>query len=123
MLLFRSMKQQPPTRTIQEQQMHIAKRARMSRLYAGFTQERLAQRSQVSYATLRKFEQTGEISLKSLLRLADTLGEESLFAQLFRKADFFECLNPKLFKRPKLCKNGTYISSRKPSERELYECE
>ncbi|HET9571913.1 MAG TPA: helix-turn-helix transcriptional regulator [Bacteroidales bacterium] len=110
-------------RTIEEQQLDIAKRARLSRLFAGFTQANLASRSQVSYATLRKFEHTGEISLKSLLRIANALNEELPFANLFTKADFFEDLNPKLFKRPKLCKDGTYISSRKPSERELYECD
>jgi transcriptional regulator with XRE-family HTH domain len=117
------MKAQPRILTIEEQQLLLANRVRKSRLFNGYTQEDLAFRSQVSYATLRKFEQTGEIALKSLLRIANTLGEETPFTKLFVKADFFESLNPKLFKRPKLCKNGTYISSRKLSERELYECD
>jgi len=95
----------------------------MSRLYAGLTQELLADRSHVSYASLRKFEHSGEISLKSLLRIANALGEEDPFLALFNKADFFSCLNPKLFKRPKLCKNGTYTPSRKFSEREMEEWE
>ena len=117
------MKQPPPTRTIKQQQMIVAERARMSRLYKGFTQEELALRSQVSYASIRKFERSGEISLKSLLCIADALGEETPFAELFRKADFFKCLDPRLFKRPKRCKDGTFVRSRKMSESELYEYE
>ncbi len=38
------------------------------------TQEQLAARSNVSYATLRKFEQTGKISLESFIKLAMELG-------------------------------------------------
>ncbi len=109
--------------SIEEQQLLIAKRARLSRLYSGFTQSHLANCSSVSYATIRKFEQTGEISLKSLLTLAKALNETELFLALFHKADIYESISSKLFKRPKLCKNGTYYSSRKPSRRELEECE
>lgn len=103
--------------------MIVAERARMSRLYKGVTQEELALRSQVSYASIRKFERTGDISLKALIGIADALGEEGSFSELFRKADFFKCLDPKLFKRPKRCKDGSFVRKRKMSERELYEYE
>lgn len=117
------MKQIPKLLSIEEQQLLIAKRARSSRLYVGYTQSYLAKCSSISYATIRKFEQTGEISLKSLLSIAKALDESDTFYTLFKKADFFECLPSKLFKRPKLCKNGTYISTRKPSRREMEEFE
>ena len=38
------------------------------------TQKQLAVRSNVSYATLRKFEQTGQISLGSFIKLSMELG-------------------------------------------------
>jgi len=110
----------PKTLNSSELQLLIGQRARLSRLFAGFTQSELSSKSDVSYATIRKFEKTGEISLKSLLKIAAALGENAPFATLFHKADFFEYLNPKTFKRPKLCKNGTYHSSRKLSEKEKF---
>lgn len=117
------MKQQNNQLSAKELQLLIAQRARQSRLFSGLTQEELAFRSQVSYATIRKFERTGIISLKSLLSIADSLGELKHFSALFSKADFINCLNPKFFKRPKRCKDGTFVSSRKMTQRELYECD
>ena len=48
----------------------IANKARNRRLAADLTQAGLARRSGVSLAVLRKFEQTGKISLESFLKLA-----------------------------------------------------
>jgi transcriptional regulator with XRE-family HTH domain len=115
------MKQPHTQLNAKDLQLLIAQRARQSRLFSSLTQEELAFRSQVSYATIRKFERTGIISIKSLLSIADTLGELKHFSALFSKADFINCLNPKFFKRPKRCKDGSFVSSRKMSERELYE--
>lgn len=51
------------------------------------TQKKLAERTMVSYASIRRFETTGEISLSSLMRLAlalDCLEDfEKLFANEF----------------------------------------
>lgn len=47
---------------------------RMLRLDKGLTQAGLAQRSGVSLASLRKFEQEGQISLASFFKLAMVLG-------------------------------------------------
>ena len=50
-----------------------------------FTQEELAARSNVSYATLRKFEQTGRISLESFIKLAMELGVIGEINSLFEQ--------------------------------------
>jgi len=45
----------------------------------------LSERSGVSYGTLKKFEQKGQISLESLLKVALALGSLDDFEQLFVK--------------------------------------
>ena len=50
-----------------------------------FTQEELAARSNVSYAALRKFEQTGRISLESFIKLAMELGVIGEINSLFEQ--------------------------------------
>lgn len=62
---------------------HIAKQAQMARLVLNFSQKTLAERSGVSYGTLKKFERTGEISLASLLKIALSLGCLEQFQNLF----------------------------------------
>lgn len=47
------------------------------------TQKQLAERSGVSYGSLRRFEQEGEISLVALLKIAQALGCLEDFEQLF----------------------------------------
>lgn len=113
------MKEPKKSLTTEELSLLIADRARSSRLYNVYTQSELSKRSGVSYATIRKFERTGEISLKSLLKIAHTLGEDLPFHTLFHYAEYFSMLSPKVFKRPILHKNGTYFSSRILSPREL----
>lgn len=61
----------------------LVERVRARRKAQGLTQRRLADRSGVSYSSLRRFETTGEISLTSLLRLAQTLGCLEDFNALF----------------------------------------
>lgn len=48
------------------------------------SQKTLAQSSGVSYASIRRFEQTGEISLRSLVKLANAIGCLSDFEELFK---------------------------------------
>lgn len=50
--------------------LHLAKRVKRIRKYKKITQKQLAARSNVSYGALKKFEQTGEISLVSLVKIA-----------------------------------------------------
>ena len=53
---------------------NLAKRLRNVRKRKKITQKELALRSNVSYASLRKFEETGQISLNSLIKLCMELG-------------------------------------------------
>ncbi|MBQ1489112.1 MAG: helix-turn-helix transcriptional regulator [Lachnospiraceae bacterium] len=50
--------------------LKIAKRIKNIRKRRKITQQQLAARSNVSYASLKKFEQTGQISLISLVKIA-----------------------------------------------------
>lgn len=52
----------------------MARNIRDLRLEKGLTQSGLAERSGVSLATLRKYEQQGKISLESFFKLAMVLG-------------------------------------------------
>lgn len=60
--------------TPREVQKTIASRARDLRLQLNLSQQTLSEKSGVSYGSLKKFEQTGQISLESLLKLAVILG-------------------------------------------------
>ncbi len=50
----------------------------------GLTQRQIAEKAGVSYSSLRRFEQTGEISLGSLLKLAKVLNCLEDFNALFK---------------------------------------
>lgn len=73
--------------TPQRMAEHIAQQMRAKRLSLNFSQKSLAERSGVSFGTLKKFEQTGKISLESLLKLAVILDAFEEFKELFKKAD------------------------------------
>lgn len=66
-----------------EAQKAIASRARDLRLELNLSQQTLSEKSGVSYGSLKKFEQTGQISLESLLKLAVVLGCMDDFKALF----------------------------------------
>ena len=65
----------------------IAKKAQDKRLKLNLSQKTLSEKSGVSYGTLKKFEQKGQISLESLLKIALALGEMDQFENLFSKGD------------------------------------
>ena len=69
--------------TPSEMQKAIASRARDFRLELNLSQQTLSGKSGVSYGSLKKFEQTGQISLESLLKLAVILGCMNDFKALF----------------------------------------
>jgi transcriptional regulator with XRE-family HTH domain len=52
----------------------LADRVRQARIQLGWKQTTLSTRAGVTLGSLRRFEQTGEISLKHLLRLVHALG-------------------------------------------------
>jgi transcriptional regulator with XRE-family HTH domain len=66
----------------------IAERVKRSRLELNLTQKELSMRSGVSFGSLRKFETTGEISLKSLLKIAITLDATDEFMALFTRKQY-----------------------------------
>ena len=65
----------------------IAKKAQEKRLKLNMSQQTLSEKSGVSYGTLKKFEQKGQISLESLLKIALALGEIDQFEHLFAKTN------------------------------------
>ena len=69
--------------TPSEMQDRVRAAARARRLALGLTQSDLATRSGVPLATLKRFEQKGQISLAGLLALADALHALAGFGALF----------------------------------------
>lgn len=61
----------------------LALRFRDLRVTRGFTRQTLAERAGVSLASLKRFEVTGQISIVSLLKLAEVLEVTEGFDQLF----------------------------------------
>ncbi len=72
-------------RTPEQVSAGLAARAKELRLARGWRQVTLAERSGVSLASLRRFEESGRVSLQNLLKLAFALG---------RLADFDALLEP-----------------------------
>lgn len=62
----------------------IAERMRKCRLEANLSQAGLAARAGISMGSLKRFEDSGQISLDRLIRLALVLGAASRFEELFR---------------------------------------
>jgi transcriptional regulator with XRE-family HTH domain len=61
----------------------LAERMKRRRIQHGLTQRELAARSDVSYGSLRLFEESGKISLGSLVKIAFVLEAEGEFDRLF----------------------------------------
>ena len=74
----------------------LAGRLKSARRRKKITQQQLAERSNVSYATLRKFEKTGKISLESFVKIVMELGMIDELNALFSKptySDINEVIN------------------------------
>ena len=71
----------------QDIMLAYAKRVRALRIQFGITQKELAQRIGVAEGTIKRFEQTGEIQLRSLLAIALVLGRLDEFANIFKLPD------------------------------------
>lgn len=71
-------------KTIKERQLEIAKRFKEARKAQKISQMVLATKSGVSYGSIKRFEQEGEISLASLLSLSVQLGYQNDFENLFK---------------------------------------
>ena len=68
--------------------MQIAARVKARRLELNLTQEGLATRAGVKFATYRRFEQTGEISLRGLLQIGFPLNCLDEFNGLFAQKQY-----------------------------------
>ena len=68
--------------------MDIAKKEKAMRKKKKITQMELSTRSGVSLASLKRFEQTGEISLVSLLKIAVVLEDVEAFDALFTRKEY-----------------------------------
>lgn len=81
----------------------LAQRVQELRLSQNLSQKTLADRSGVSYGTIKRFEQTGKISLESLLKLSLALGVLDEFYSLFiakqKPKSMKELLSPNKRKR------------------------
>ena len=66
----------------------IAARVKARRLELNLTQEGMAARAGLKFATYRRFEQTGEISLKGLLQIGFALNILSEFDTLFAQKQY-----------------------------------
>ncbi len=71
-----------------EIQKEIARKEKARRKDKGLTQEELARRAGLSLASLRRFEQTGEISFASLVRIGSVLDDEKAFLDLFAPQEY-----------------------------------
>ena len=63
--------------------LKIAARAKQLRKQMGYSQSELAERSDISMGSLRRFEQSGKISFESLLKIALILNRLNDFAAIF----------------------------------------
>ena len=72
-----------PTLTQQSVLSGIIEKVKQRRKELKLTQQGLAKKSGVSYASVRRFESTGEISFTSLLKIANALNSLADFNLLF----------------------------------------
>lgn len=63
---------------------NLIKRVKARRKEHKYTQQELAKRSGVSYASIRRFETTGDISLASLIKIAHAMNCLEDFNNLFK---------------------------------------
>lgn len=66
----------------------LVSRVKLRRKEQKISQNILAEKSQVSLGSIKRFETSGEISLNSLLKIAFVLGYEKDFNELFAKKTY-----------------------------------
>lgn len=66
----------------------VAIQEKKKRKMRKLTQAELSERAGISLASLKRFEQTGEISFVSLIKIADILGEKGAFVDLFKSKEY-----------------------------------
>ena len=66
-----------------ERALELARREKIKRKRMKITQKEMAERTGISLGSIKRFEQTGEISFVSLVKIADVLGEAGDFDNIF----------------------------------------
>ena len=74
----------PPFRGPADVAKEVAQRLRALRLGRRWTRDTLAERADVSVASLKRFENTGQVSLENLLKLCAVLGRLGDWDELFQ---------------------------------------
>lgn len=74
-----------PVISLQSVKSSLAERFKKRRKEVRITQKELSEKSGISYGSIRRFEQTGEISLHGLLRISEVIGCLDEFNALFTK--------------------------------------
>lgn len=67
---------------------NLKERFRIIRRAAKISQAVLAERSGVSFGTIKRFERTGDISLGALIKLSQVLGYENDWNELFVRRNY-----------------------------------
>jgi len=76
----------------------LAQKTRVLRKDKGYSQKELAERCGVSLGSIKRFEQSGQISLESLLKIAHLLGKLNDFESILNPPDISKDTLNKLFK-------------------------
>ena len=71
-----------------EIQLDMAEKIRSIRKRKGLSQEKLAKKSGVSLGSLKRFESSGEISLRSLIKISIALGIDDELIHIFENVPF-----------------------------------
>jgi transcriptional regulator with XRE-family HTH domain len=75
-----------PVLTLEQARCDLVNRFHSRRKELHYSQRKLSAISGVSYGSIRRFENTGEIALSSLLRLADVMGYLEDFESVFSRS-------------------------------------
>ena len=75
-------------KTPSEISMALANRVKQTRIRRSITQDELAERSGVSFGSVKRFEQIGEISLKHLILVSKVLRCSEQFDELFSLSNY-----------------------------------
>ena len=72
-----------PVFSLEKEMLALGKRVKDVRRRRGYTQAEMGDRSGVSLASIKRFERTGEISLRHLWKIAEALECEKELIELF----------------------------------------
>ena len=92
------MKNYSINKTPSQVQLELASRFQKLRKSKKYSQTQLAEKSGVSYGSIRRFEHTGQISLESLLKLAHLFDRLDDYDAVFKMKDDLKVIE-KLFKQ------------------------